>query len=115
MDILPACRSVQYRCAVPLEAKEGTGCPGTGVTVVVSYHVVLGIKANLQEAEFFSPLCGLFSQRERQAEGGRQRRTENMKLEEVCDLRVQKDLLKRRRWREKHDQHISLVCVRADI
>lgn len=72
-------------------------------------------KPDLQEAEFFSPLSELFSQREGEAEGERQRWRENMKLEEVCDPRVQKDLLKRKRWREKHDQHILLVCVRADM
>lgn len=115
MDILPACRPVQYRCAVPLEARRGHWIPWN-----LSYcGCELPCGAGYPN-QTFSKQCSsvllvgyLVRERERHWEGGRQRWRENMKLEEVCDPRVHRDLLKRKRWREKHDQHILLVSLRG--
>lgn len=115
MDILPACRPVQDRCVVPLEARRGHWIPWN-----LSYcGCELPCGAGYPN-QTFSKQCSsvllvgyLVRERERHWEGGRQRWRENMKLEEVCDPRVQRDLLKRKRWREKHDQHILLVSLRG--
>lgn len=113
MDILPACRPVQYRCAVPLEARRGHWIPWNLSYCGCELPCGAGYPNQTFRKQCSSVLLVgyLVRERERQWEGGRQRRRENMKLEEVCDPRVQKDLLKRKRWREKHDQHILLVSL----
>jgi hypothetical protein len=43
-SVLLACMHLDYVCPVLMEGREGIGSPGTGATVVVSCHVVVGNK-----------------------------------------------------------------------